>query len=153
MRRFGPSPRPGIAYIRRPGAYAVIRRGGAVLVTEQQDTAVEIQLPGGGIDPGETPQAALAREVWEETGSRIRVVAKLGVFQRFTWMPEYGIHAQKICHIYLATPGLRIGPPVEPWHRALWLPAAEAVARLAVDGDAYHTARAMGLPPRRPLGV
>ncbi len=37
-------------------------------------------LPGGIIDPGESPAQALVREVWEETGVRIRPVRILGVF-------------------------------------------------------------------------
>lgn len=30
-------------------------------------------LPGGGVEPGETPAQAAVREVWEETGLRTRV--------------------------------------------------------------------------------
>ncbi|SOD60937.1 ADP-ribose pyrophosphatase YjhB, NUDIX family [Streptomyces zhaozhouensis] len=29
------------------------------------------ELPGGGIDPGESPREAAARELWEETGHRV----------------------------------------------------------------------------------
>lgn len=30
-------------------------------------------LPGGGLDPDELPEAGLHREVWEETGQRVRI--------------------------------------------------------------------------------
>ena len=117
MRRYGEPPQPGRAYPDRPGAYAVIRDGGDVLVTEQAEPVREFQLPGGGIDPGEGALRALHRECLEETGWRIRVLRRLGAFQRFAYLPEYGIWARKVCHIYLARPVLvarparRAGPP------------------------------------------
>ncbi|MEM9430043.1 MAG: NUDIX domain-containing protein [Pseudomonadota bacterium] len=145
MRRVGLPPRP-VPYRRRPGAYAVIRRGRRVLVTEQTGEVVEVQLPGGGLDPGEGPLAALHREALEETGTRIRIVRRLGVYRRFAWMPEYAIYAEKICHIYLAEAGLRVGAPIEADHRALWLDAARAVDTLTVPADAAFVARVFGLP-------
>jgi 8-oxo-dGTP diphosphatase len=106
---------------------------------------LELQLPGGGVDPGESPLPALHREVLEETGHRIRVARRLGAFRRHTWMPEYGIHAEKVCHVYLARPGPRQGPPSEANHRAVTMPALAAVPRLANAGDAALLARALRL--------
>jgi 8-oxo-dGTP pyrophosphatase MutT (NUDIX family) len=37
-------------------------------------------LPAGAIDPGETPEEAICREVLEETGLTVKPVALLGVF-------------------------------------------------------------------------
>jgi 8-oxo-dGTP diphosphatase len=152
IRRYGPPPRP-VPHRLRPGAYAVILDGrGRSLLTEQDDAAIgppELQLPGGGIDPGEAPLAALHREVLEETGHRIRVVRRLGTFRRHTWMPEYRIHAEKVCHVYLARPGPRLGPPSEPGHRAVFVPAPEAAVLLGNAGDRAFLAAAAGLS--RPL--
>ncbi|MCI2111666.1 MAG: NUDIX domain-containing protein [Bacilli bacterium] len=36
------------------------------------------ETPGGGIDAGETPEAAVVRECREEIGYRVRVIASLG---------------------------------------------------------------------------
>ena len=36
-------------------------------------------LPGGGIDPGEDPQNAVVREVFEETGYQVEVTELLGI--------------------------------------------------------------------------
>ena len=72
IRRFGTPPEAGRVYKPRPGAYVVLLRGDDMLVTRQEASetlpAPEYQLPGGGIDPGESPVVALHREVLEETG-------------------------------------------------------------------------------------
>ncbi|MDJ0628481.1 MAG: NUDIX hydrolase [Rhodobacter sp.] len=141
IRRYGEAVRPGVKYRRRPGAYAILRLGGSVLLTHQAEPIPEFQLPGGGIDPGETPVTALHREVFEETGWRIAAPRRLGAFRRFTYMPEYDLWAEKLCHIYLARPSLRHGPPTEPGHTAIWMPLDLAVERLANEGDSAFVRR------------
>ena len=139
--RFGTPPAPSRRYKRRPGAYVVLLRDGQMLVTRQYVpdlmAAPEIQLPGGGIDPGESPIPALHREVYEETGWRMGPPRRLGAFRRFTYMPEYDLWAEKLCTIYVARPTVRIGPPLEPGHQAIWMPAVEAIAALDNDGDRF----------------
>ena len=73
--RFGKPPEAGQKYTRRPGAYAILLRGSDMLVTYQGAPHDEFQLPGGGIDAGESPLVALHREVFEETGLSIAVGA------------------------------------------------------------------------------
>lgn len=143
MRRFDQPIRKDIRYTHRPGIYAVIRRGAELLVTEQTATNVEIQLPGGGIDPGEQPIAALHRECLEETGWSIRLEARLGAYRRFVYMPEYDLWAEKLCHIYLARPALRHGPPTEAGHRAMFLPWRQATEAFPDPGSAWFTRAVM----------
>ncbi|MCE2747215.1 MAG: NUDIX hydrolase [Cereibacter sp.] len=135
IRRYGEPLKPGQRYRRRPGVYAVLLRGDSILTTFQQAPVPEFQLPGGGIDAGEHPVAALHREVIEETGWKINVIRRIGAFRRFTYMPEYDLWAEKLCAVYLARPVLRLGPPSEAGHTAVWLPVNEAVARLGNPGD------------------
>lgn len=135
MRRFGERVIPGRFYRTRHGAYGVIRDGGDLLLTEQAEPEREIQLPGGGVDPGESPLRALHRECLEETGWRVQALRRLGAFQRFAYMPEYDLWARKVCHVYLCRPVLRRGPPAEPGHRALWTPIETAARLLASAGD------------------
>lgn len=141
IRRFGPPPEPGRRYIRRPGAYALLPLGGRLLLTHQAEPEPEVQLPGGGIDPGESPLRALHREVAEETGWHIAGAQRIGAFRRFVFMPEYDLWAEKICIVFLARPVLRIGTPSEPGHRAVLLPAAEAALMLGNPGDRFFAAR------------
>jgi 8-oxo-dGTP diphosphatase len=135
IRRFGEPVRPGQCYRRRPGVYAVILQGDSLLATHQIAPVPEVQLPGGGIDRGEQPIAALHREVYEETGWRIAIDRRLGAFRRFAYMPEYDLWAEKLCTVYLARPVRRLGPPTEPGHTALWLQAGAALDLLGNDGD------------------
>ncbi|MGB3406474.1 MAG: NUDIX hydrolase [Jannaschia sp.] len=142
--RLGQPPRPGTSYRLRPGAYVVLVRHGRFLLTEQDmGTHLEVQLPGGGIDPGEAPLPALHREVLEETGHRCRILRRIGAYRRFTYMAEYGIHAQKLCTIYAGQPGPRTGPPSETGHRALWLDMAEALDRIHNPADRAYLAHGM----------
>lgn len=60
----------------RVAAYAVVTSGRGVLLTQYNDqTHVEglWGLPGGGLEPGESPAAGLHREVWEESGQRVEL--------------------------------------------------------------------------------
>ncbi|GHA49164.1 NUDIX hydrolase [Amylibacter ulvae] len=136
MRRYGEPKIPGIEYVTRPGAYGVLIRGEDVLLTHQAKPFSETQLPGGGIDPGETAIQALHREVIEETGWRIEVFRRLGAYQRYTYMPDYDIWARKVCHIYLCRPSRQICEPIEPHHSSIWVHRDDAAHMLSNAGDA-----------------
>ncbi|GAA0297099.1 NUDIX hydrolase [Rhodovulum strictum] len=144
IRRFGEAVQASQRYRRRPGAYALLVRDGALLVTHQQEPIPEYQLPGGGIDPGESPIPALHREVFEETGWRIDITRRLGAFRRFTYMPEYDLWAEKLCTIYLARPVRAHGQPSEPGHSAIWMEPELALKRLGNAGDRHFVARFLG---------
>ncbi|WP_428548223.1 NUDIX hydrolase [Profundibacter sp.] len=137
IRRFGDPVVAGKRYVMRPGAYAILPLGRNLLLTHQDEPTPEFQLPGGGIDPGESAIQALHREVFEETGWRIAAPRKLGVFRRFTYMPEYDLWAEKLCHIYIARPVRALGPPSKAGHMAVWMKPDEAAHRLANEGDQY----------------
>ena len=55
---------------------AVMERAGRTLVCRRrpdQPHAGKWEFPGGKVEPGETPQAALARELFEELGVRAEI--------------------------------------------------------------------------------
>lgn len=136
MRRYGDTPEKHRRYSFRAGVYAILPRGGDLLLTHQAQPTPEFQLPGGGIDPGESPLRALHREVFEETGWSIADPVRVGAFRRFTYMPEYDKWAEKMCTIYIARPVRAHGDPTEPGHMAIWTPATLAVDILADPGSA-----------------
>ncbi|WP_367274896.1 NUDIX domain-containing protein [uncultured Maritimibacter sp.] len=143
MRRFGEARVAGQTYRRRPGAYVILPLGDKVLLTHQREPQREFQLPGGGIDPGETAIQALHREVFEETGWRIGPPRKLGVYRRFAYMPEYDLWAEKVCHVYVARPVRPHGAPSEPGHSAHLVNAELAIGLVGSEGDAAFLARCL----------
>ena len=146
IRRIGHAPRADQNYTLRPGAYAILPHKGSILLTVQFAEEPDIQLPGGGIDEGETPLSALHREVLEETGWRIAYPRKLGAFRRFVYMPEYDLWAEKLCHVFLARPITPIQDPVEPDHQTLFAHPETAVDLLGNDGDRMFLRRYLSRP-------
>lgn len=70
--------RPGEVAVphQRVAAYALVRSSEGVLGTQCSDrTAIPglWQLPGGGVEPGETPSESVVREITEETNQVIRI--------------------------------------------------------------------------------
>ncbi|MGJ8546114.1 MAG: NUDIX domain-containing protein [Sulfitobacter sp.] len=141
IRRVGAPPIQGQSYRMRPGAYAILPFAGKILVTAETQGDYDIQLPGGGIDPGESPLQALHREVLEEIGWSISRPRRLGAFRRYVFMPEYDMWAEKICHVYLAHPARQITEPSEPHHETLLLEPDFAVTTLGNDGDRLFLSR------------
>ncbi|MEM6305654.1 MAG: NUDIX hydrolase [Pseudomonadota bacterium] len=133
----------------RPGAYAVLPLRDRFLTVFQSGENSELMLPGGGIDPGESPIQTLHREVLEETGWRIARPRRLGAFRRFTFMPEYDLWAEKLCHIYVAHPVRKVAHIKEPDHHPRWLTAGAAIAQIDNDGDRLFLKRYIaGTGPR-----
>ncbi len=144
IRRVGQPPLANKTYKIRPGAYAILPLKGRFLVTAQVAPIFDVQLPGGGIDPGESPQQALHREVLEEIGWRISQPRRLGAFRRFVYMPDYDMWAEKICHVYTAHPVRQIAEPIEPDHTTMVLSGLEAIAVLGNDGDRMFLSNYVG---------
>ena len=72
----------------------------------------------------------------EETGYTITGARRLGVYQRYTYMPDYDLMARKICHIYVAFACRQVADPIEPEHENHWVDPTLAIELLSSDGDA-----------------
>ena len=81
-------------------AIVAVDADGNVLLVNQFRKPVEkelLEIPAGGIDPGETPETTVCRELREETGYFPRRVEKLGGFYS---APGY---CSEYLYLYLAT--------------------------------------------------
>lgn len=137
---YGPPAARGVSYRDRRGVYAVLIVHGDVLLVEHDG---ELLLPGGGIDPGESPLQALHREIHEETGWRVAIDRRLGTFQRHDWLAEEAYHARKIALIYRGRPIRQLGPALEADHHPVWVKMSEAQALLSVEGEAVMVERVL----------
>ncbi len=145
IRRFGETPDPSQHYKIRQGAYAILERNNQLLLTYQALPLPELQLPGGGIDEGESHIRALHREVLEETGWVISQARRLGAYRRFTYMPEYEMWAEKVCSIYLAYPVRQLSLPTEDGHTPIWASTEFAASNLENSGDRHFVRNLWGL--------
>ena len=64
--------------LRERATVAVVKDGRA-LVVRQSDP--KFMMPGGGVEPGESPREAAVRELWEETGLEAANVEPLFVWE------------------------------------------------------------------------
>jgi 8-oxo-dGTP pyrophosphatase MutT (NUDIX family) len=69
-----------------PSAYALVFKDGALLLTDLREgerPTRGLDIPGGHVDEGETPEESVVREAFEETGVRVKVI-KLVAYKRVT---------------------------------------------------------------------
>jgi ADP-ribose pyrophosphatase YjhB (NUDIX family) len=84
------------------GAVVVLQDGRVVLVRRRQPPrAGEWSLPGGAVELGETLTEAVAREVLEETGLRVRVGPVVDVLDRITRDPAGAVQYHYVLVDYL----------------------------------------------------
>ena len=121
----------------------MIREGDDVLVTEQADAAPGVSSsPAAASTPARGRSGRCTASASRRPAGASGCSGRIGAFQRYAYMPEYDLWARKVCHVYLARPVLRHGPPSEPGHRAIWMPIATAVELLAIEGDRAFLRRA-----------
>jgi ADP-ribose pyrophosphatase YjhB (NUDIX family) len=124
---------------------AIVEAGRVVLIKRRYEPlAGQWSLPGGTLELGETLEAAVAREMFEETGLQVEVGAVVDVFDRILLDADERVRYHFVLIDYLCRPiggTLRAGSDVSdavfasPSELARYrlTPKAQAIAERAID--------------------
>ena len=116
-------------YWKRTGAYAVIQNDDQQFLCVE-DTDGNLFLVGGGVDEGESPEAALVRETMEETGHRIRIGTYIGQAERHWVSAKYPHDSQhNVGILYVCELLDKVAEPIEQ-ETMCWVDYTELEKRL-----------------------
>lgn len=119
---------------------ALIEKGDLVLLSQRRpDQALPLcwEFPGGKIEPGESPEVALAREIEEELGCKVRVGGVVDVV--FHPYPDFDLYMLLYrCDVVAGVPA------AVAVHDVWWWPKAEIKSLPLPPADVPLVARLFG---------
>jgi len=142
---------PGATYPDRPAAFAVVEREGllALVRVERRGRGLVLDLPGGGIDEGETAAEAAVRECGEEAGLVVALDAEPFVHADHFFLHNDGAvrntrGAFFVGRVLAEDAALKI----EDDHELVWTTPEEALLRLDRDSHVWAVVTWLRLRPR-----
>ena len=139
--QFG-QPEPGRNYPDRPAAFVVAARGDQIATVRVTFADGErLDLPGGGLDPGETAAEAAVRECGEEAGLKVVVDAEAFAAADHYFVDPAG-HSVNTRGAFFAARVLAEAPElkIEDDHELIWMSPQEALLRLDRESHAWAMA-------------
>lgn len=125
-------------------AFGFVFDNDRVLLTHLRDRRRDWDLPGGVIDPGETAAQAAVREVWEETGARVKVIEMLGTQElelfgpkpeRYRWPYPVSIQTYFLCRLVELCP---LDENSESFDRGFFAPDQARAVPTMVNHDGIY---------------
>lgn len=102
-----------MAQIRETGRGLVVQDGRLILMERWRDGLHYFSIPGGGVEPGETPEEAAIRELYEELGIRVAVDRKV-----YEMRTDDALHHIFLCAYNGGEPALHPASPEAAEHAA-----------------------------------
>jgi 8-oxo-dGTP diphosphatase len=140
--QFG-EPEAGRDYPDRPAAFVVLEHEGriACVRVDWRRGGPKLDLPGGGLDPGETHAQAAARECGEEAGLKVAILGEAFVCADHYFINDEGRTNNTRGRFFAArleahAPELKI----EDDHSLVWLEPLEALRGLDRESHAWAVA-------------
>lgn len=139
--QFG-EPEPGVKHRDRPAAFGVAERAGQIALIRVTREGVEPfhDLPGGGIEPGESEGRALAREFLEETGLIVRGGEVLDYADQYMIKSDGEPVNNRSVLMVAVIEGFDPSSKIEDDHRLVWLAPDEALRIVRHDSHAWAIA-------------
>ncbi len=125
----------GAEYQLRKSSRAIVLNSEGKMATQYLNNYTFHKLPGGGVDPGESVEEALRREVKEEVGCDCRIGQSVGM--TIEYRNKYRL--LHISYCYGARVVGEVNEPlleeeeIEEGMETIWLPPAEALERMRAD--------------------
>ena len=142
---------PGAVYPDRPAAFAIVERDGLIALVEVQriGRGLVLDLPGGGLDPGETAAEAAVRECGEEAGLVVALDAEPFVLADHFFLHNDGAvrntrGAFFVGRVLAEDAALKI----EDDHELVWTAPDEALLRLDRESHVWAVVSWLRLRPR-----
>jgi 8-oxo-dGTP diphosphatase len=135
--QFG-SRRSGVSYVDRPSVYGLaLNDQGRLAVAEiSSEFGLEYDLPGGGVEVGETERLALIREFAEEVGLPVKPERLLLRANQY-WNKPGITPRNSIGSFWQVEVNGTEQLPVDPDHRLIWIDPMEAMRRMRHDAQAW----------------
>ena len=131
----GEAEKLGEKYELRKSARAILLNEEGEMATQYLNTYTYHKLPGGGVDPGETIEEALKREVLEEVGCYCKITQPIGI--TIEYRNKYNL--LHISYAFAAKVVGEVGEPaleegeIEEGQETLWIPPKEVLEKMKND--------------------